>query len=311
MRFPVSEGFKIVLGVLILAFLAAGAALLSEARNTGSTTEMVSDSVKVIQNVEYGRVGDSLLALDVYEPRSWSIFPRPAILMIHGGAWIEGDKANERELASILVPKGFVAFAINYRLVYGDRYRYPTQALDVRRAVRWVRQHANEFGADPDRLGAVGWSAGGHLATLLGTTDQADPADPNSAEFSSRVDCVVDTAGPTDFTDESSPPVGPEIARVIPMLFGKPRSEIPDLYREASPVSHVDSRSAPTLIIHGKNDQVVPVDQSRRLERALKAAGVEVKLVEIAGEGHGFVQAANHQHWVEAIADFLVFHLKP
>ncbi len=311
MRFAVSPAFSLTLALLVSVLLGAGVALWLDPTGLGPTTEPVSAAVQVIKDVEYGRVGDVPLYLDVYAPRTWSISPRPAVLMIHGGGWVEGDKRSERELARLLVPKGFIAFAINYRLISGAKHRYPAQALDARRAARWVRLHAHEFGADPDRLGAVGWSAGGHLAGLLGTTDQTDADDPNSDEVSSRVDCVIDTAGPTDFTDESSPPVGPDIAQVIPLLFGRPRREIPATYRDASPVSHVDARSAPTLIIHGTDDPIVPVDQSRRFARALKAAGVEGTFLEIPGEGHGFAQPANHQRWIDAMADFLILHLKP
>ena len=311
MRQSFSGGFRVVLSVSVLVLLAVGAVLLSEATSISPTVEMVSPSVKMIQDLEYGRVDDVSLRLDVYQPRAMSITLRPALLLIHGGGWVEGDKAGERDLASILVSKGFVAFAINYRLALDEKARYPAATLDVRRAARWVRVHAREYGADPTRLAAVGLSAGGHLAALLGTTDVVDPADPNSTRASSRVDCVVDTAGPTDFTDETSPAVGPRIARVIPAFFGRTRDEIPQAYREASPNQHVDSKSAPTLIVHGTVDDIVPIDQSRRFQQSLQKAGVETKLVELEGEGHGFLQPKNQKRWLDEMADFLVGHLKP
>jgi len=306
-----SGEFKIVLSVSVLILLGVGAVLLSEATKTVPRVEMVSPSVKMTQDLEYGRVDDLSLRLDVYQPRTASISLRPALLLIHGGGWVEGDKSGERDLASILVPKGFVAFAINYRLALDDKARYPAAALDVRRAARWVRVHAREYGADPTRLAAVGLSAGGHLAALLGTTDVVDSADPNSTRASSRVACVVDTAGPTDFTDANNPAVGPKIARVIPDFFGRSLDEIPQAYREASPNHHVDSKSAPTLIVHGTVDDIVPIDQSRRFHQSLQKAGVETRLVELEGEGHGFLQPENQKRWLDEMADFLVGHLKP
>ena len=251
MKSMFSAGFKVIVVGLLLVGSVVSLHLLTPFDPAAPLTETISDQVKVTREVEYGRIGGTSLKLDIYEPRTWSIFPRPTILMIHGGGWVGGDKSSERDLAATLVAKGFIAFAINYRLAHGDRFQYPSQIRDARRAVRWIRLHANEFGADPDRLGAVGWSAGGQLAGLLGTTDATDPDDPNSLECSSRVDCVVDTAGPTDFTDESSPPVGPSLANVMPTLFGHSRDERPDLYRDASPTTFVDSKSAPTLIFHG------------------------------------------------------------
>jgi acetyl esterase/lipase len=233
------------------------------------------------------------------------------VLLIHGGGWVEGDKSSQRDLAEGLTRSGFVAIAVGYRLAKDDASRYPAQVDDVRRAVRWVRAHASEIGVDPDRLGAFGHSAGGHLAAILGTTDLRGSGDPDLKNYSSRVRCVVDCSGPTDFTDEASPAVGPVIAWMVPNLFGKTRLEAPDAYRDASPVRHVDANSAPTLIIHGTNDDVVPIDQSRKLRDALSRAGVEVKLVEIEGEGHLFLPPEGRDRMIREAMDFLRRHLKP
>ena len=306
-----SFGFKIALIGLILVFAGVSLHLLSETKLGEPTVEVVAEGVKVTRGVEYGEVDGVALKLDVYESRTWSIFPRPTLLMIHGGGWTGGDKGSERELAASLVPKGFVAFAINYRLAHDRRFPYPTQVQDARRAVRWIRLHANEFGADPDRLAAVGWSAGGQLAGLLGTTDEDDDADPNSLECSSRVDCVVDTAGPSDFTADDSPAVGPSLSSVLPILFRKSREEAPDLYRAASPALYADGKSAPTLILHGVQDEIVPVDQSRRFYRALNDAGAEVRLVEFPDAGHDFLRRDNYRRWEGEITTFLVDHLNP
>ncbi len=308
---PFSTEFKATVVVVLLVMAGVSFKVLSEASRTEPRTEMVADSVQATFDIEYARYGREAVRLDVYQPTDWSTSLRPAILLIHGGGWIEGDKNGERDLAAFLVPQGFVAFAINYRLAHDGPSRYPAALLDVRRAMRWVRAHARDYGVDPDRIGAVGLSAGGHLAAVLGTTDVLDPADPNSGKFSSRANCVVDTAGPTDFTDDANPPVGQPIAQVIPTFFGESRAAIPQAYHDASPALLVDKHAAPTLIVHGTADPIVPIGQSRRFEQALGAAGVEVKLVELEGEDHGINQPLYRKRWLDEMAEFLIDHLEP
>jgi acetyl esterase/lipase len=261
-------------------------------------------------DIPYGEAGGKPLLLDIYRP-SGSSKPRPGLFLIHGGGWVEGDKASQRDTAEGFARAGFVGITVGYRLAKDDASRYPAQVDDVRRAVRWVRAHADQIGVDPDRLGAFGHSAGGHLAAILGTTDARGTGDPDLKDYSSRVQCVVDCCGPTDFTDESSPPVGPKIAWMVPNLFGKTRDEAPDAYVEASPVKHVDASSAPTLILHGDADDIVPLDQSRKLRDALAKAGVEVKLVELPGEGHIFIQPESNDRMIVESMAFFRRHLKP
>ena len=311
MRKPFSGEFKIVVVVLLVVMVWVSSRMISEASRTEPRQEMITATIQATYDVSYGQADDQSLRLDVYQPTGWFTSLRPAVLLIHGGGWIEGDKSGERDLATWLVPQGFVAFAVNYRLAHNGKGQYPAAVLDVQRATRWVRAHARDYGVDPDRVGAVGLSAGGHLAALLGTTSPTDPADPNSGQWSSRVACVVDTAGPTDFTDDANPPVGTRIAQVIPTFFGKSRAQIPESYREASPALQVNSQAVPTLIVHGTSDDVVSIGQSRRFEQALKAAGIEVKLIELEGEGHNFNQPANQRRWLAEMARFLVDHLKP
>jgi len=261
-------------------------------------------------DVTYGLADGQPLLLDIYRPRGLKS-TRPGVILIHGGGWVEGNKSSQRELANSLTEAGYVAIAVGYRLARDDRSRYPAQADDVRQAVRWVRSNAAYVGIDPDRLGVFGHSAGGHLAALLGTTDLPPPAGTSLRSPSSRATCVVDCCGPTDFTDETSPPVGPSIADVIPRFFGKTRREAPEAYRDASPVSHVDALSAPTLIIHGTSDQIVPIDQSRKLRDALQQARVEVKLVELEGEGHLFQAPGSKNKMLLETLEFFRRHLKP
>jgi acetyl esterase/lipase len=276
----------------------------------GLAVYLLNDPPPVERNVEYGRVGGHPLRLDIYRPAA-SIRSRPAVLLIHGGGWVEGDKSSEREMGEGLARAGYVAFAVGYRLAKDDASRYPAPVDDVRRAARWVRANAGRLGIDPDRLGTFGISAGGHLVAMLGTTEVVDDGDPSLKGYSSRVNCVVDCCGPTDFTDESSPPLGPKAIWMADNLFTKPRGEIPEVCRDASPVTHADAKSAPTLILHGTADEIVPIDQSRRLRNALREAGVEVKLIEFEGEDHIISGPEAHARMLLEIMAFLRRHLRP
>ena len=261
-------------------------------------------------DVVYGEAGGTTLRLDIYRPEG-EPRPRPGVLLIHGGGWSEGDKSSLRRIAKSLTRAGYVAISVGYRLAKDDASRHPAQADDVRLAARWVRANARRVGVDPERLGAFGQSAGGHLAALLGTTESKGTPGLALNDLSSRVVCVVDCCGPTDFTEEGSPALTSGGAGVVPNLFGKAREQVPEAYRDASPVTHVDARSAPTLIIHGTADEVVPLEQSTRFRDALERARVEVRLVELPDEGHLFLTGGSSATMLRETLEFLGRHLKP
>jgi dipeptidyl aminopeptidase/acylaminoacyl peptidase len=169
--------------------------------------------------------------------------------------------------------------------------------------VRYVRANAAQYGVDPERVGAYGWSAGGQLAALLGTRDTRDARSPLAA-YPSRVACVVDLAGDVDLAAYTSPPA---LDEVVALLGGTP-AQVPERYRDSSPLSWIDARTAPFLVVHGAPDDVVPVAQSRRLVSALRAAGVEVAYAELPDAGHG--DLAWSRVGPAALA-FLGRHLRP
>jgi acetyl esterase/lipase len=238
--------------------------------------------IDVERGVVYGvTTGESLL-LDVYRLLPHAN-PRPAVVLVHGGGMWTGSRAHMEYPARQLARAGYVAFSVDYRLVDATtrRHRWPAQLDDVQRAVRWVRAYAAEYGVDPGHVGAFGWSAGGQLAALLGTRDTRDTTAP-MASHSSRVTCVVDLAGDVDLAAYTRPPALHEVVA----LLGGTVQEVPDRYRDASPLSWIDQRTAPFLVIHGDRDDVVPIEQSRRLVAALRAAAVAVEYVELADAGH-------------------------
>lgn len=251
--------------------------------------------------------------LDLFLPKDEDKKLRPVVVVIHGGAWRSGDKKQLRMVAELFARRGYVAAAINYRLA--PKYSYPAQLDDCQRAVRWLRKNAKEFQIDPKRFGAAGASAGGHLSLLLGTRETRDDNDPELKGISSKVQCVLSIFGPTDFTDERYVQASrnPVAGRALIEFVGKPYDEAPDLWKEVSPIHHVSPDDAPTFIIHGDQDMLVPLEQSERFAEALKKAGIEVQIVVIKGMGHGPTTPEQREEFMKAIekaADFFDKHLK-
>lgn len=249
------------------------------------------------------------LEMDVYLPSAPAEGLRPAVLLVHGGGWSAGHRRDFSWIGQWLASRGYVAFSTSYRLVTADGNHWPAQLDDVQRSVRWIRAHAAEYQVDPNRIGALGASAGGHLVACLGMLDTRDNTDATLAAHSSRVACVVDLCGPTDLTEDLRPkvPKGEWCNGIIDSLLGNKKREGA---REASPLFLVDGKSAPFLIFHGSKDDIVPLDQSQRLEAALKAAGVEAELVTM-DSGHSFANATQIQDFMKRTEKFLETHLKP
>ena len=198
-------------------------------------------------------------------------------MAIHGGGWRGGSKDGYGRESARFAGHGFVVVSVAYRLSRPGEPSWPGAFEDVREAVRWTRRHADEFGIDPDRIAAMGASAGGHLASLLGTLPEDD---------GSTVSAVVDFFGPADLARmvADRPPIGPTVA----LFLGGSPEERPAAYRAASPTGHASPGDAPHLLIHGELDDLVPADQSEGLARALAGAGVRARTIRIAGAGHNF-----------------------
>ncbi|MFN4180378.1 MAG: alpha/beta fold hydrolase [Armatimonadota bacterium] len=251
--------------------------------------------------------------LDLFLPKDDGKKLRPAVVVIHGGAWRSGDKRQLRMLAELFARRGYVAAAINYRLA--PKYSYPAQLDDCQRAVRWLRKNAKEYKIDPKRFGAAGASAGGHLALLLGTRETRNDSNPELKGISSKVQCVLSIFGPTDFTDERYVQASrnPVLGKALIEFVGKPYDEAPNLWKEVSPLHHVSPDDAPTFIIHGDQDSLVPLEQSEKFAEALKKVKVEVQLVVIKGMGHGPTTPEQREEFMKALnqaVEFFDKHLK-
>jgi len=237
-----------------------------------------------ICNVTYTESAGAPQQLDVYLPADDGS-DRPMVVYIHGGSWLEGDKAEHPELYLPLVQAGYVVFSINYRLT--DEAAYPAQIFDCKAAVRWARAHARDYGGDPEHIAAVGMSAGAHLAALLGTSGETKELEGNEGSdgVSSRVQAVVDWYGPTDLTLVAKAD-GYDITPVVKLLGGEPKERM-DMARLASPDAFISADDPPFLIIHGTEDPIVPFALSQLMTGMLTQAGVPVELIPVPGGKHG------------------------
>ncbi len=228
-------------------------------------------------DITYCTVEGVELKMDVYYPAS-NDGPWAVTVYVHGGGWSKGDKADGAGAADIpsLRDAGFLVAAVNYRLA--PEHPFPAMIEDVKCAVRSLRAHAAEYNINPDTIGVWGGSAGAHLVALLGTTDESAGFDVGEyLDQSSRVQAVVDMFGPSDLTVQFEG--GYESARRVFDGFDAAL---------ASPVTYVSADDPPFLILHGEEDELVPLEQSQILLARLQAAGVPAELVVVTNAAHGF-----------------------
>lgn len=235
-------------------------------------------TVAVEQAVVYASVNGEDLHLDIYHPGGHAVSElRPAIVLLHGGGWTSYDKSNMRLMGEFLGRHGYLAFAVDYRLFHDKESRWPAQLDDVQRSVRWIRANAAKYGVNPKLIGAFGHSAGAQLAALLGMEDTRDNSDPALAQYSSKVQAVVDVSGPTDFTADHDPDGVAFLNKFLGVTFGSR----PEVWRLASPTFHVAKDNAAFLIVHGTRDENVPIQQAEKLFERLQAAGVPSSFVKV------------------------------
>lgn len=244
-------------------------------------------NIMVEKDVVYASPGGYDLTLDIAWPKDATIL-LPAIVHIHGGGWRKGKKSLRRAVK--YANAGFVGVSINYRL--SGAAKFPAGVHDCKAAIRWLRAHAQKYSINPAKIGVIGGSAGGHLVALLGTSggDAYLEGNEGNSEYSSSVQCVVDNWGPTDFLRMDDLPgrivhLGPDSPES--KWIGGQITKQKDLVKKANPISYVDPKDPPVLIIHGEKDPTVIINQSELLYEALKKAGVEVRFVRVRNAGHG------------------------
>jgi len=257
-------------------------------------------------------VGGKPLLLDLRIPDEPGL--HPVILYLHSGAWITGDRTGGPAIRQ--ASRGYAVASIDYRLA--PQYTWPAQLEDCKAAVRWLRANAERYHLDPDRIGVFGTSSGGHLAAMLGTTNDRPEFDGlylGNPQFSSKVKMVVDLYGPTDLLriEEQKLPCilldGNASYMPPSLLMGCPIQQCREKTATASPLTYVSHDDVPFFIMQGQADCLVPWQQSQMLDDALRAAGVPSTLYLLPTAGHADAQF-DEQTNKQLISDFLDLNLR-
>jgi acetyl esterase/lipase len=271
----------------------------------------LSEHHELVEDVVYAHADGVPLRYDHYRPRRVT-GAAPAVVVVHGGAWIHGDPSQAAGNALHFARRGIATISISYRLA--PAHRFPAPLDDVRRVLRHVRAHAAELGIDPERLALIGLSAGAHLAMLAhlaGALPALAPDLPAElAGVSEAVRAVIVHYGPFDLARRRPFPDGLD---PVAELLGE-RATDPEWLRVASPVHHAAHASAPVLLIHGTADIVVSHRESERMHAALREAGKDADLLLLEGAPHAFQTEwrgeANRRANL-AMDEFLDRHLRP
>ncbi len=261
------------------ALLLAGLAVAAQVWGAGLQTD-----------VEFGKRDGAALLLDAYVPEGRG--PFPAVIWVHGGGFVAGDKKPyPKSLLDPLAEKGWAWFSVNYRLA--PKYPFPAQTDDVEAAVAFIKAHASEYKVNPKRLVLIGASAGGHLVSFVG----AHHAKGND------VAAVVPFFGEHDLVDRVHPKracmvdghvvenpgpmcLSPGLEKFLGVTAKSPNAE--EVVKKASPTTYVRKNMPAYLLIHGTKDFNVPYEQSERMLEAMNKAGARCELIRVEGGGHGF-----------------------
>jgi acetyl esterase/lipase len=231
-------------------------------------------------NVAYGT--DVAQKMDIYLPAGRSTATTKVIILIHGGGWTQGDKADFTTYVDTLKKRipGYAIFNINYRLATGSGNFFPTQENDVKAAIEFIYGKRNEY-LISDKFVLLGASAGGHLS-LLHAYKYNTPV---------KIKAVVDFFGPTDLVDMYNNPPNPLIPILLLQVTGGIPSTVPIMYQQSGPINYVTAQSPPTIILHGGVDVVVSYTQSVLLKNKLQSFGVVNQYVFYPTENHGWTGA--------------------
>ena len=234
--------------------------------------------------------GDRKEKADLYLPMNLTPGQKaPALILIHGGGFNDGDKRRYREInfGTNAAKRGYLAMSINYKLrKTKGQVTWPQCIYDVKEAVRWLKVNAEKYHIDPERIGALGGSAGGNLAFMLATTGPGDgfEGEGSRTNISSKIACGVDFYGAVDLMAYKSDRARPDTNKPEMAMFNKTKAEAPDLYRRGSPTSYIGTNVVPLLMVHGTGDSTVLPNQSQLLRAKLIEVGLSCPEYTIANQ---------------------------
>jgi acetyl esterase/lipase len=263
--------------------------------------------IKVTRDIVYRRVAGTVLKLDVVAPATDGA-NRPAIMQIHGGSWIMGDKREQGwPLLSHLAANGWVCFNLNYRLSPGATF--PDHLVDLKAGLAWIREHADQWGIDPNFIAVTGGSAGGHLAALMGLTANDPEYQPGFEGADTSLQAAVPIYGVYDFTSRLGTNRLPfwyrRLERQIMKAF---REDEPEKFRRASPIDQIHPKAPPFFVIHGDRDTLAPVEEARYFANQLRETSTApVVYAELRGAQHAFdlFCSPRTSHMLVAVLQFL------
>lgn len=268
-----SPGFEVAL-VFVLLFAIPPQSKLASA---SEQEEKPRHPFAVERNVIYDVAGETKLKADIYVPTEKPTGLRPGVLMIHGGAWMSGNKINVAVHAMKLARAGYVVMAINYRLA--PKHKFPAQLEDCTAALQWLARNATKYEIDTHRMATYGYSAGGHLACLLGLQSVQIPIEYTESE-SVALSAIVAGGAPCEFR------AIPERSITLSYWLGGTREDMPDQYRDASPTVFVSKDAPPVFFFHGDQDKLVPMRSPEALRRLLEEQKTTVEMKVVKDRGH-------------------------
>ena len=294
--------------LLIIAYV-----LIIIANAEANASSKPSNAAKQDRHVVYGNYSGVALLMDVYYPKKPNGY---GIVQISGSGFtrplsLDADLLSEWRHVKFhsepLLDAGYTIFALNHRMT--PRFKYPTQIADVQRAVRFIRHNAKKYNINPDKIGAIGESSGGYLASMLGLLNgYENKHDDNPINnLSAKVQCVVALCSPMNLLGEIDVSFYLDFRKKEQLIKGSIEHQISV---EASPISHVSIDDPPVLFIHSRSDEKVDYSQSLEMHNKLKHKGVLTKLIEINGADHEFFISGNRvESFTEDFVKWMDIHL--
>lgn len=296
---------------------------------------LLPEKAKVYENIVYKSNNEKPVLLDIYTPKNSSFEKLPVLIYVHGGGWVTGDKTIHADsyienTILKLVEKNYAVISIEYTLV-SETVHFPLPIQDTKDSIRWVRKNAGKYNFDTNNIGIFGASAGSHLAMLAAyTNDNEFVGNPELSGYSAKVNYVVNNFGPTDmnkllhtragkipvfFINLFAKNIVELRSKIVLGISGydikKDRRKVVEYFKTISPVSYVNN-GVPTLILQGNKDKIVPMQQSKKLNKELEKENIASTLTIVEDGTHGFgtTDKAYLEKLSDEMVDFIVAHKK-
>lgn len=268
---------------------------------------------RVTRGIEFARVAGQRLRLDVYHPPASYTGPRPAVVHVHGGGWVVGSRTEQGiPLMALLSDRGYVCFNVSYRLSPGATW--PDHLTDVKRAIAWVREHAEDYGVDPSFVAITGGSAGGHITAMVGLTQGDTTLQPGFEDADCSVQATVPLYAVFDLTNVKKRHAPGFHSMLLEPLFLKAFfEENPERFENASPIHRVHADAPPFFVLHGSRDSMVPLEDAKDFVTELRAVSRNpVRFTIVPGAHHSFdlLVSLRSLPVIEAIGDWLDHHVE-